>query len=138
VIYYDYGASYWLPTGSTDGCFNLPPNCNVRGHGPGKAGESCPDGYCTDLGFTLDESFLHDPLFAGFAFSAYWLYEPEFTRQQFRHTAANAKAAGMPGRNVVPYVSLGSAYIRNGTMLVFEHNFEFLHRRMLLDSLLLG
>jgi hypothetical protein len=25
VIYYDYGASYWLPTGSTDGCFNVPP-----------------------------------------------------------------------------------------------------------------
>ena len=64
------GASYWLPTGSTDGCFNFPPGCNVRGSGPGVPGPSCADGQCTDLGFTLDESFLHDPAFAGFAFSA--------------------------------------------------------------------
>ena len=55
------GASYWLPTGSTDGCFNFPPGCNVRGSGPGVPGPSCADGQCTDLGFTLDESFLHDP-----------------------------------------------------------------------------
>ena len=49
--------------------------------------------------------------FAGFAFSAYWPYEPEFTRQMFRATAKNAKAAGMHGGNkpnVVPYVSLGA------------------------------
>ena len=72
VIYYDYGASYWLPTGSTDGCFNLPPGCSERGDGPGNPGASCPDGWCTDLGFTLDESFLHDPNFMGLAFSAYW------------------------------------------------------------------
>ena len=45
----------------------------------------------------------------GFAFSAYWPYEPEFTRRAFRATAANAKAAGLSGRNVVPYVSLGAA-----------------------------
>ena len=44
-----------------------------------------------------------------------WLYEPEFTRAQFRATAKNAKAAGLTGRNVVPYVSLGAAYIRNGS-----------------------
>ena len=32
-----------------------------------------------------------------------------FTRRAFRATAANAKAAGLSGRNVVPYVSLGAA-----------------------------
>ena len=48
---------------STDGCFNLPPGCSIRGHGPGSPGPSCPDGWCTDLGFSLDESFLHDPAF---------------------------------------------------------------------------
>ena len=54
VYYYDYGAAYWLLTGSTDGCYNVPPHCSVRGDGPGNPGPSCPDGYCTNLGFTLD------------------------------------------------------------------------------------
>ena len=42
--------------------------------------------------------------------------EPEFTRRQFANTAANAKAAGLSGPNVVPFVSLGAAYMRNASI----------------------
>ena len=47
--------------------------------------------------------------------SANWLYEPEFTHANFCATAKNAKVAGLAGRNVIPYVSLGTAYIHNGS-----------------------
>jgi hypothetical protein len=36
----------------------------------------------------------------GLAFSAYWPYEPEFTRRSFRNTAANAKALGLTGAEI--------------------------------------
>lgn len=112
----DYGAAYWLPTGSTDGCWNVPPNCNVKGAGPTVPSGSCPDGMCTSLGFAMNESFLHSPRFAGFALSLYWPYQPDFSRRMFASTAANAKAIGLSGQNVVPTVSLGAAYIRNQSL----------------------
>ena len=146
VEFYDYGAAYWLPTGSTDGCFNFA-GCNVRGNGPGVPGASCPDGMCTSLGFAMNETFLvrftstrtflwvvfalnntesiecmthqlaNDPMFVGFALSLYWPYEPDFSRRMFASAAANANAAGLRGRrNVKPTVSLGSAYMRNQSL----------------------
>ena len=83
IEFYDYGAAYWLPTGSTDGCWNLA-GCSVRGNGPGSPGPSCPDGMCTSLGFAMNESFLleKDPMFSGFALSLCRL-----TQYQLQHVS---------------------------------------------------
>jgi len=56
VVFYNYGWSGWSPQGVTEGCFNLV-GCSVD------APASCDDGWCTDTGYTFNESFIHDPLF---------------------------------------------------------------------------
>jgi len=63
--------------------------------------------------YSFNESFLHDERFDGFSLSLYEPYEPQFTRDKFARTAANARAAGV--RRVRPTVSLGTSYIRNAS-----------------------
>lgn len=109
VIYYDYGASHWVPTSPpAGGCFNLhttPPP---------------PPGWCMETSFTTNESFARAgemPL----AVSLYSLFEPQLMRDKFARTAATANAlrtrAGRSrltsARNVVPYIALGASYHRN-------------------------
>ena len=116
ISYLDFGTSYWLPTGSTDGCFNLH-GCSIRGKGPGNAnGGSCDDGFCMDLTHdNQNSSFLSDPAFAGFAVSLYEPWESRLMQQKFARTAANAKVVCLPSslQNVVPTVTLGGSYQRN-------------------------
>ena len=137
ILYFDFGAASWLPTGSTDGCYNLQGNgVTACSNYP----ESCPDGWCTGLSFTFNESFVKGD--AGFAGASVDLYEvceytrveqsssdqssaevsdilmcvadePTFTRQKFDKTAQNAKALGLDGQKVTPVVSLGCSYHRN-------------------------
>jgi trehalose/maltose hydrolase-like predicted phosphorylase len=111
ILYFDFGAASWLPTGSTDGCYNLQGNgVTACSNYPG----SCPDGWCTGLGFTFNESFVKgDAGFAGASVNLYEAYEPQFTRQKFDKTAQNAKALGLDGQRVTPVVSLGCSYHRN-------------------------
>ena len=64
--------------------------------GAGNYPSSCPDGWCTDLSFTFNESFVKgDPGFSGASANLYEVYEPEFTRQKFTRTANNARALGL-------------------------------------------
>eukprot|EP01046_Picozoa_sp_COSAG06_P035704 COSAG06_NODE_3863_length_4821_cov_12.885006_1_plen_505_part_00 len=114
----DYGAAWWQPTGSSTGCYNIRPRtgpdvCSTtRASGNSDGFDSCPDGWCTDLSFTFNESFAHDP---GFAFSVdlYQPWDPHLTQKKFAQTAAGARAHGLRGENVVPVLSLGASYHRN-------------------------
>ena len=137
IINYDYGQAEWWPNGNPSF-----PMCNRTweqfSHAIGKpemvSSEVLPDGWCVrPAPMVYTEHFESD---AAFSCSLYEISEPQLTRERFFYTSELARIYGVQDAAVIPYVSLGQGWIREGTT---RHGIEFAnmgpnsHRALALD-----
>lgn len=121
IVQYDYGQAEWWPEGNPSA-----PICNSTwaqfSHAIGKPTTTnpLPRGWCVRPAPNVyTERFEPTAEFPGgdaaFSCSLYEVLEPQLTRDRFQHTSELACLKGVKGCAVIPYISLGMAWDREGT-----------------------